>query len=139
VNVSPRFLGRGSWLARRDPRILVIAIVAFSVAMIQLWDIRLVIPMLALAFGYYRLAGIRFADVRRNWIAAIILITFIVTLNTILTGDRVGDMGITDIHPYFQIPILGTTVSAESLMYAAAQWMRMFASLRTAKIRPATA
>jgi len=122
VNVSPRFLGRGSWLARRDPRVLVIAIIGFSVAMIQLWDIRIVIPMLAVAFGYYRLAGIRFADVRRNWIGAIILITFIVTLNSILTGNRVT--GIAVIHEYFKIPIIGTSVSAESLMYAAAQWMR---------------
>jgi energy-coupling factor transport system permease protein len=124
VNVSPRFLGRGSWLARRDPRVLVIVIVGFSLAMIQLWDIRFVIPMVALAFFYYSRAGIRFADVRRNWIGAIILITFIVTLNSILTGDRLRDMGITDVHQYFKIPVLGTVVSAESLTYAAAQWLR---------------
>ena len=122
MNVSPRFLGRGSWLASRDPRVLVVVIVCFSFAMIQLWDLRAVIPMLALAFGYYRLSGIRFADVRRNWIGAIILITFIVTLNSILTGNRVA--GVAVIHEYFKIPILGTSVSAESLTYAAAQWMR---------------
>jgi len=78
VNIAPRYLGRGSWLARRDPRVLVIVIVGFSLAMIQLWDIRFVVPMVALAFFYYSRAGIRFADVRRNWIGAIILITFIV-------------------------------------------------------------
>jgi energy-coupling factor transport system permease protein len=122
VNVSPRYLGRGSWLARRDPRVLVIAIVCFSFAMIQVWDLRVVVPLLVLAFGYYRLAGIRFADVRRNWIGAIILITFIVTLNSIITGNRVA--GVPVIHEYFKIPVLGTSVSAESLTYAAAQWMR---------------
>jgi energy-coupling factor transport system permease protein len=122
VNVSPRYLGRGSWLSQRDPRVLVVVIVCFSFAMIQVWDIRLVIPLLALAFGYYRLAGIRFKDVRRNWIGALILITFIVTLNSIITGNRVA--GVAVIHEYFKIPVLGTSVSAESLIYAAAQWMR---------------
>jgi energy-coupling factor transport system permease protein len=122
VNVSPRYLGRGSWLSQRDPRVLVVVIVCFSFAMIQVWDLRLVIPLLALAFGYYRLAGIKFKDVRRNWIGAIILITFIVTLNSIITGNRVA--GVAVIHEYLKIPVLGTSVSAESLTYAAAQWMR---------------
>ena len=122
MNVSPRFLGRGSWLARRDPRVLVLAIVCFTFTMIQVWDIRLVIPLVAVAFGYYSLAGIPFAAVRRNWIAAIILITFIVTLNSIITGNRVA--GVAVIHEYFKIPLIGTSVSAESLSYAAAQWLR---------------
>ena len=124
MNVSPRFLGRGSWLASRDPRVLVLVILLFTFTVAQVWDGRLVVLLVALALGYYRLAGIRFVDVRRNWITAAILITFVVTLNSIITGNRVA--GIAVIHEYFRIPLIGTSVSAESLTYAVSQWMRYF-------------
>src|SRR5262245_16638412 len=92
--------------------------------MVQIWDGRIVILMVALALGYYRLAGIRFAEVRRNWIAAAFLITLVVTVNSIITGNRVA--GLPVIHEYFRIPGLGTPVSAESLTYAFSQWLRYF-------------
>jgi energy-coupling factor transport system permease protein len=122
VNITPRYLGRGSWLARRDPRVLVLVVVLFIFTAAQVWDGRLVLALLLLALGYYRLAGIRFADVRRNWLAALLLVTLVVVLNSIVTGSRV--VGVAVIHEYFRIPLLGTPVSAESLTYAASQWMR---------------
>jgi energy-coupling factor transport system permease protein len=73
---------------------------------------------------YYRSAGIRFRDVRRNWIAALTLLTIVVVVNTILTGDRLAGV---EVHPYFTLPLIGTVVSAESLTYAATQWMRYVA------------
>ena len=124
MNIAPRYLGRGSWLARRDPRILVLVVVLFIISAIQVWDGRVMALLLVLALVYYRSAGIRFRDVRRNWIAALTLLTIVVLVNTILTGDRLAGV---DVHPYFTMPLIGTVVSAESLTYAATQWMRYVA------------
>jgi energy-coupling factor transport system permease protein len=121
VNIAPRYLGRGSWLARRDPRVLVLVVVLFILAAIQVWDGRIMVLLLLLALAYYRTAGIRFRDVRRNWIAALTLLTIVVLVNTILTGNRLEGMVV---HPFFTLPLIGTVVSAESLTYAATQWMR---------------
>jgi len=121
VNITPRYLGRGSWLARRDPRLLVLVVVLFIFTAIQVWDARVMLGLLILALLYYRTAGIRFADVRRNWIAALTLLTIVVLVNTVLTGDRLAGMLE---HEYFRVPLFGTPISAESLSYAATQWMR---------------
>lgn len=77
--------------------------------------------LLLVALLYYRTAGIRFADVRRNWIAALTLLTIVVVVNTILTGNRLEGVVV---HPFFSVPLIGTVISAESLTYAASQWMR---------------
>jgi len=122
MNIAPRYLGRGSWLARRDPRVLILVVVLFIITTIQAWDLRLVLVLLAIAGLYYRSAGIPFQSVKRNWRVALTLITIIVVVNSILTGDRVR--GVADIHTYFAIPLLGTPVSAESLTYALTQWLR---------------
>jgi energy-coupling factor transport system permease protein len=121
VNIAPRYLGRGSWLARRDPRVLVLVVVLFIIAAIQVWDGRIMVLLLLLALAYYRAAGIRFRDVRRNWIAALTLLTIVVIVNTILTGNRLEGV---QVHPFFTLPLIGTVISAESLTYAATQWMR---------------
>jgi energy-coupling factor transport system permease protein len=121
MNITPRYLGRGSWLARRDPRVLVLVVVLFIFTIIQVWDLRFVVPLVAVAFAYYRSAGIRFVDVRRNWITALTLITIVVLVNSVLTGNRLEGMVV---HPYFTLPLIGTVVSAESVTYAVAQWLR---------------
>jgi energy-coupling factor transport system permease protein len=121
VNVAPRYLGRGSWLARRDPRVLVLVVVLFIFAAVQVWDGRLMAGLLLLALLYYRSGGIPFREVRRNWVAALTLVTIVVVVNTVLTGSRLEGV---QVHPYFTIPVIGTVVSAESVAYALTQWMR---------------
>ncbi|HLX35535.1 MAG TPA: energy-coupling factor transporter transmembrane component T [Candidatus Limnocylindrales bacterium] len=127
MNITPRFLGRGSWLARRDPRVLILVVILYIFTMVQAWDIRLVLPLAAIALAYYSSASIPFHAVKRQWVFALTFFTLVVILNSIITGDRVRGMGITDIHVYFKIPILGTPVSAESLAYAGTQWVRYLA------------
>jgi len=95
--------------------------VLFIMATIQVWDGRVIAVLLAVALLYYRSAQIPFRDVRRNWLAALTLVTLVVVLNTLLTGSRLQGVVV---HPFFTIPLLGTVVSAESLSYAASQWMR---------------
>jgi len=124
MNITPRYLGRGSWLARRDPRLLVLVVVLFVATVSQVWDGRAVVGLDVIAFGYYALAEIPFRDVRRNWIAALILITIIVLVNTVLTGSRF--VGVVQ-HSFFAVPLFGTPVSAESLSYAVTQWLRYVA------------
>jgi energy-coupling factor transport system permease protein len=124
VNITPRYLGRGSWLGRRDPRLLVLCALLFAVAVIQVWDGRLIAVLLLVALMYYRAASIPFRAVRGNWIAALTLVTIVVLVNTVLTGNRLEGV---IVHPYFSLPLIGTVVSAESIAYAITQWMRYVA------------
>ena len=67
MNIAPRYLGRGSWLARRDPRVLVLNVALFIFTVLQVWDIRFVLLLLLIAIVYYRAASIPWRHIRRNW------------------------------------------------------------------------
>ena len=125
MNFVPRYLGRGSWLAQRDPRLLVIAVACFVLAAIQVWDIRLMVLMTALGFAWYRQAHIPFRAVRRQWLFAIGFVSLIVVFNLIIASGRVQRLpeGAVE-HIYGHIPVLGTPVSDASVTYAATQWLR---------------
>ncbi len=121
---TPRYLGRGSWLARRDPRVPLVVGVLAAATVIQIWDIRIVGVLFALAQFYYRTAGIPFRHVRKQWALAIAFVSILVLVNTILTGGEIGDFDRSDLHPLFYLPLLGTPISAESLSYGATQLLR---------------
>jgi energy-coupling factor transport system permease protein len=125
MNFVPRYLGRGSWLAQRDPRLLVIAVACFVLAAIQVWDIRLMVLLTALGFAWYRQAHIPFRAVRRQWLFAIGFVSLIVVFNLIVASGRVQRLpeGAVE-HIYGHIPVLGTPVSDASVTYAATQWLR---------------
>ena len=127
MNYTPRYLGRGSWLSRRDPRVMVIAIACFVFTIIQVWDGRVVAVLLVLALLYYSTAGIPFRAVRRNWAFVIVFVSILVIVNTLITGGQVPGIPSSDLHVMFTIPLLGTPVSAESLAYAGTQLMRFLA------------
>jgi energy-coupling factor transport system permease protein len=124
VNVTPRYLGRGSWLSRRDPRVLILAIVCFVFATVQVWDARLAIVLFAIALLYYRSARIPWRAVRFNWLYVLVFIGFIVTTNTIITGGQLRETTGDQLHVYFHLPLFGTPVSAESVSYAITQLLR---------------
>jgi len=124
VNITPRYLGRGSWLSRRDPRILILVLACYVFAAIQVWDLRLLLPMGVLAAAYYRSAGIPWKSVRGNWAYVAFFISFIVIVNTLLTGGELRGFVEKDLHIYFRLPLLGTPISAEMLSYAGAQLLR---------------
>ena len=90
MNIAPRYLGRGSWLARRDPRVLIVVIFLFIFAVLQVWDGRVVFALLLISIGYYRLAGIPWRHIRRNWAVVLLFIGLLVTVNTIVFGG--GDV-----------------------------------------------
>ena len=47
MNIAPRYLGRGSWLARRDPRVLILVVFLFIFTVLQVWDGRVVLLLAA--------------------------------------------------------------------------------------------
>jgi energy-coupling factor transport system permease protein len=127
MNIAPRYLGRGSWLARRDPRVLIIVIVLFIFTVLQVWDGRAVFGLLVVSILYYRAAGIPWRTIRRNWAIVFVFIGFIVLVNTFITGGDVHGMPVEGLHVFAHIPLLGTPISAESVSLAATLLMRYLA------------
>ena len=124
MNITPRYLGRGSWLSRRDPRILILVLACYVFAAVQVWDLRILLPMAAIAAVYYRSAGIPWRSVRANWAYVAFFISFIVIVNTLLTGGELRGFVASSLHVYLRLPLLNTPISAEMLCYAAAQLLR---------------
>ena len=124
MNVAPRYLGRGSWLARRDPRLLVIGLALFVFTVIQVWDLRILAGLAVVACLYYRSARIPFNQVRLNWGYVLFFVSFVVVTNTLITGGELRGLGAADLHVYFRLPLIGTPISAESITYAIVQYVR---------------
>ncbi len=124
MNIAPRYLGRGSWLSRRDPRVLFVSLAFFVFSVIQVWDLRLLAAMAVIAAAYYRSARIPFRQVRIQWGYVAFFISFVVIVNTLLTGGGLRGATDEDLHIYFRLPLFGTPISAESVSYAIAQLMR---------------
>lgn len=124
MNVSPRYLGRGSWLSRRDPRLLIICLACFVFAVIQVWDLRILAALALIAALYYGSARIPFRAVRLNWAYVLFFISFVVLANTLLTGGELRGFHQDSLHIYFRLPLLNTPISAESTSYAVAQLFR---------------
>jgi energy-coupling factor transport system permease protein len=124
MNVAPRYLGRGSWLSRRDPRLLLVGLALFVFTVIQVWDLRILAALAVIAGLYYRSARIPFHAVRLQWGYIAFFISFVVVVNTLITGGELRGYTDDELHDFFRIPWLGTPVSAESVTYALAQFMR---------------
>ena len=131
MNIAPRYLGRGSWLARRDPRVLLICLALFVFSVIQVWDLRILAALVLVAAVYYRSAGIPFRAVRAQWAYVAFFVSFVVVVNTLLTGGELRGSSEDELHIFFRLPLLGTPISAESVTYAIAQYAR-FGSMAAA-------
>ena len=124
MNIAPRYLGRGSWLSRRDPRVLLASLAFFVFAVIQVWDLRILAGLALIAAVYYRSARIPFRQVRIQWGYVAFFISFVVIVNTLLTGGELRGYTEAQLHAFFRLPLFGTPISAESLSYAGAQILR---------------
>ena len=131
MNIAPRYLGRGSWVARRDPRVVILTVVLTAITVIQIWDIRVVAVMLAGALLWYRAAHIPWRQVRGQWAFVLVFLSLVVLWNTLLTGGEIGGFDRPDLHVLFHLPLLGTPISAEAISYGATQLLRFltFASI----------
>ena len=125
MNVAPRYLGRGSWLARRDPRVLLVSLALFVFTVVQVWDLRILAGLALVAYLYYRSAGIEWATIRRNWAFVFVFIGLLVSVNLFVFSDGfVEGLPPGDGHLLFTVPLLGTPVTAESLSLAVTQFTR---------------
>lgn len=124
MNIAPRYLGRGSRLARRDPRVLILVVVLFIFSVLQVWDGRIVFALLLLAVAYYRSASIPWRYIRRNWAVVFVFIGSLVVVNMLIAGGTTAEVSIEEAHVLFRLPILGTPVSAESLSLAVTLFLR---------------
>ena len=127
MNIAPRYLGRGSWLARRDPRVLILVVVLFIFTVLQVWDARLVLVLLGLAVLYYRTGNIPWSDIRRNWSIVFAFIGTLVVVNAILAGGSTADVPLSEAHVLFTLPVVGTPMSAESISLAVTLFLRYMA------------
>jgi energy-coupling factor transport system permease protein len=118
------YLGRGSWLARRDPRVLILAAAVFVVGATQLRDARHLALVLVLALGYYLTAGIPWRAVRVQWIYLLVVIAVFATFNMLITGGRSGSFADAETHVLLRIPPFGAEISAEGISLMASQVLR---------------
>jgi energy-coupling factor transport system permease protein len=121
------YLGRGSWLARRDPRSILLAAFFFVLGAPQIRDSRQLLVVVALALGYYLLAGIPWPAVRRQWLYLLIVIGAVATINALITGGQSGDFRGTDTHVLATLPPLGTEITAEGISLIVTQVLRFVA------------
>src|SRR5439155_16025682 len=127
MNIAPRYLGRGSWLARRDPRVLILVVVLFIFTVLQVWDARLLLVLLAIAIVYYRTGNIPWAQIRRNWTVVFVFIGSLVLVNLVIAGGETAAVPLAEAHVLFRLPILGTPMSAESISVAVTFFLRYLA------------
>ncbi len=127
MRASFRYLGRGSWLARRDPRTPLLVAVLFVVGAVQIKDVRQLGLILAIALVYYATAGIPFRQVRGQWAYLAVVIVIIAGFNTIITGGRAGGFSASELHPLFRIPPFGILITAEAISLSVSQITRFLA------------
>lgn len=126
MRASLPYLGRGSWLARRDPRVKLLVPALFVLAAVQLRDARLLVATLAVALAYYALGRIPFRAVRGQWIYLATVICVIAGLNTVITGGRAGGFAADETHVLFTLP-LGIPITAEAISLSVSQILRFLA------------
>jgi energy-coupling factor transport system permease protein len=119
-----RYLGRGSWLSRRDPRVLILVPLLAVVGGSQLRDARHLALLLAVSVGYYLLAGIPWRGVRLQWTYLLGVIGVFALFNALITGGRAGDFIDGPTHVLLTIPPFGAELTAEGISLAASQLLR---------------
>lgn len=119
------YLGRGSWLARRDPRVLLVAAAVFVVGVIQLRDARHLALVLVVALAYYLTAGIPWRAVRFQWAYLLVVIFVFSLFNALISGGRAGSFDdAAQTHVLVTIPPFGAELSAEGVSLMVSQMLR---------------
>lgn len=118
------YLGRGSWLARRDPRVPIVAAAVFVVGAIQLRDARHLAIVLAVVLAYYLAAGIPWKAVRLQWAYLLVVIFLFSLFNMLISGGRSGSFADAETHVLARIPPFGAEVSAEGISLMLSQMLR---------------
>ncbi|MDH2424390.1 energy-coupling factor transporter transmembrane component T [Sphaerisporangium sp. TRM90804] len=120
MDVTPRYLGAGSFLSRRDPRVLLLVPVLYLVAVAGIDDLRAILACTVAALVYYRAAGIPWRGVRANWAFMLAFTTLLVVVNSVITSTDTRAGG----EVLFTVPLTGSDITWATLSYAATVLVR---------------
>ncbi|MCX7852178.1 MAG: energy-coupling factor transporter transmembrane protein EcfT [Caldilineales bacterium] len=140
--VNWNYKERNTIVQRLDPRARVIFILCAIVAIILVWDLRVLVLWLAFSLLTLRLARLTWAEMRRFWLVVLPVVTFLVTL-TALTG-RGGEEAYRERHLNWQATwtlfgrSLSPSLSIEQLFFAASQFSRMLSMAALSLLIPFT-
>ena len=121
------YLGRGSWLAQRDPRSLLLAAFFFVLGAPQIRDSRQLLVVAELALAYYLLARIPWRTVRRQWAYLLVVISVVAIVNALITGGQSGAFAGSETHVLVTLPPFGTEITAEGISLVVTQVLRFVA------------
>ena len=124
--VAWRYKERGTAYQRLNPRVRLVVILALLLAVIQVWDLRVLLAFLAYSILQFAVSRLTLREVRYSFIILSIFITFIVLL-TFLTG-RGGLNVFSDTTVLWEGRLLGLfpfTLSSERIAYGIAQAVRL--------------
>jgi energy-coupling factor transport system permease protein len=123
--VTWRYKDRPTLYQRLDPRTRIVSVLLLSLALtvLQIWDLRLILPFLALGVVQFWVTGLTLRETRGVWFVMFFLATML-TLLTLLTGNGGFDV-FTDTHIIWQGPFPWLLLSSERLAFAIAQFTRI--------------
>lgn len=136
--VAWKYKERGTWYQKLNPRVRLVVILALMLAVIQIWDLRVLLGFLVLASLQYLVAGLTWRETWRIWLVLGSFISFI-TLLTFLTGR--GGLNVfedTTLLWQGQGWLGWLTVSVERLTFAVSQFVRLLTTALLAVVFPYT-
>lgn len=136
--VAWKYKERPTVYQRLDPRARLIFMLALLFAIIQVWDLRLLIVFLAVAVAQFAATGLTWRETRVFWLIMGGFVTFI-TLLTFLTGR--GGFGVfTDTYIVWQgrLGWFSMTISSERIAFALSQFVRLVTMALLAGVFPYT-
>ena len=136
--VAWKYKERGTWYQQLNPRVRLVVIIALMLAVIQVWDLRVLLGFLAVAAVQYVAARLSWRETRRIWLVLGAFISFI-TLLTFLTGR--GGLNVfedTTVLWQGQGGLGWLRISVERIAFAAAQFVRLLTMALLAVVFPYT-
>jgi energy-coupling factor transport system permease protein len=136
--IAWKYKERGTAYQRLNPRVRLVVILALTFAIIQVWDLRVLLAFLAFAVVQYAVARLRFSETRTTWTFMSIFVVFIVLL-TFLTG-RGGLNVFDDVHILWQGSLgpLPIVISSERIAFGLAQAVRLISMALLVVVFPYT-
>ncbi|WP_327091225.1 energy-coupling factor transporter transmembrane protein EcfT [Nonomuraea sp. NBC_01738] len=123
MDVTPRYLGGGSFLGHRDPRVLLLVPVFYLVAVARAEDLRIMLVCSGVALAYYLSGGIPWREARANWMFFLAFAGLTVLVNSLFT-NALQIESTKAAEPLFEMPLTGNPVSVATLSYSATLLVR---------------
>ncbi len=140
--VNWNYRERNTLVQRLDPRARILFIFCAILAIILVWDLRVLVLWLAFSLLTLRLARLTWAEMRRFWLVVLPIVAFLVTL-TALTG-RGGEEAYRERHLIWQGSWwlwgrpFAPSLSLEQLVFAMSQFTRMVSMAALSLLIPFT-